>query len=93
MSRAPSPGPTGAVVYPASPALVLGPGALASPVDVATPVCQSVAELGVREEVGYARRIVEEGTSAHRQLAAVRETGELTAVVDRLIRETMEGVG
>ena len=51
-----------------------------------------VDELGVREEVGYAHRILEEGTSAQRQLATYRETGELTAVVDRLIRETMEGV-
>ncbi len=51
-----------------------------------------VDELGVREEVEYAYRIMEEGTSADRQLAAWRETGSLEAVVDRLVEETREGL-
>ena len=51
-----------------------------------------VDELGSRKEVEYAYRILEEGTSADRQVAAYRKTGELNAVVDLLIRETREGV-
>jgi carboxylate-amine ligase len=49
-------------------------------------------ELGSRKEVEYAFRILEEGTSADRQLARYRETGDLNAVVDALISETAEGV-
>ena len=50
-------------------------------------------DLGSRQEVELALRILEEGTSADRQLAVFRETGDLTAVVDHLAKETMEGVG
>jgi len=49
-------------------------------------------ELGSRKEVEYAYRILEEGTSADRQLATFQRTGDLNAVVDQLIRETSEGV-
>ncbi len=49
-------------------------------------------ELGSRKEIEYAYRILEEGTSADRQLATYRATGDLKAVVDRLIVETEEGV-
>ena len=49
-------------------------------------------ELGTRSEVEYAYRILEEGTSADRQLAVFRETGDLKDVVDLLVRETREGV-
>ena len=49
-------------------------------------------ELGSRKEVEYAYRILEEGTSADRQLATFQKTGDLNAVVDQLIRETSEGV-
>jgi carboxylate-amine ligase len=49
-------------------------------------------ELGSRKEVEYAFRIMEEGTSADRQLATWKRTGDLKAVVDQLIRETAEGV-
>jgi glutamate---cysteine ligase / carboxylate-amine ligase len=49
-------------------------------------------ELGSRKEVQYAFRILEQGTSADRQLARYRETGDLNAVVDALISETAEGV-
>ncbi|HKU60876.1 MAG TPA: carboxylate-amine ligase [Gemmatimonadales bacterium] len=49
-------------------------------------------ELGSRKEVEYAFTILEQGTSADRQLARFRETGDLKAVVDSLISETAEGV-
>ena len=44
--------------------------------------------LGSREEVGYIRTILAEGTSADRQLKVYRESGDLNAVVDHLIAET-----
>ena len=49
-------------------------------------------ELGSRKEIEYAYRILDEGTSADRQLATYRRTGSLQAVVDQLIAETEEGV-
>jgi glutamate---cysteine ligase / carboxylate-amine ligase len=49
-------------------------------------------ELGSRAEVEYAYRIFQEGTSADRQLATFRRTGDLKAVVDQLIAETEQGV-
>ena len=49
-------------------------------------------ELGSRKEIEYAYRILDEGTSADRQLATFRRTGSLQAVVDQLIKETEEGV-
>jgi glutamate---cysteine ligase / carboxylate-amine ligase len=51
-----------------------------------------VDELGSRQEVEYAFRILEEGTSADRQVATWRRTGDLHAVVDQLITETKEGL-
>ncbi|HEY6071799.1 MAG TPA: hypothetical protein VIV15_00030, partial [Anaerolineales bacterium] len=51
-----------------------------------------VDELGSRKEVEYAYRILEEGTSADRQLATFQSSGSLQAVVDQLIKETEEGV-
>ena len=51
-----------------------------------------VDELGSRKEVEYAYKIMEEGSSAHRQLRVYEETGDLKAVVDNLIAETEEGV-
>ncbi len=50
-------------------------------------------ELGSRKEVEYAYRILEEGSSAERQLRVFEETGDLKAVVDSIIAETAEGVG
>lgn len=50
-------------------------------------------ELGSRKEVEYAFKILEEGSSADRQLRVFEETGEMKAVVDHLIAETAEGVG
>jgi carboxylate-amine ligase len=49
-------------------------------------------ELGSRREVEYAFHILEHGTSADRQIARYRQTGDLKAVVDSLISETAEGV-
>ncbi|HSG08161.1 MAG TPA: carboxylate-amine ligase [Longimicrobiales bacterium] len=49
-------------------------------------------ELGSREDVAYARQILSEGSSAHRQIRILEETGDMNAVVDHLIAETMEGV-
>ena len=51
-----------------------------------------VDELGSRNEVEYAYRILEEGSSADRQLAVFERTGSHQAVVDHLIAETVEGV-
>jgi len=51
-----------------------------------------IDELGSRQEVEYAYRILEEGSSADRQLATYQRTGDLKAVVDQLIQETSEGV-
>jgi carboxylate-amine ligase len=51
-----------------------------------------VDDLGSRKEVEYAYRILDEGTSADRQLATYRRTGDLKAVVDQLIAETREGI-
>src|SRR5699024_5397792 len=49
-------------------------------------------ELGTRDQINYAFRILEEGSSADRQLATYRRTGDLRAVVDQLVVETAEGV-
>jgi carboxylate-amine ligase len=51
-----------------------------------------VDDLGSRAEVEYLRTIAANGTSADRQLATWRETGDLKTVVDRLAEETLEGV-
>ncbi len=51
-----------------------------------------VDELGSRKEVEYVYRILEEGSSADRQLAVFEQTGDLRAVVDQLITETAEGL-
>ncbi len=52
-----------------------------------------VDELGCREEINYIYKILETGTSADRQLRVYQETGgDLQAVVDMLIKETIEGV-
>jgi glutamate---cysteine ligase / carboxylate-amine ligase len=49
-------------------------------------------DIGSRKEVEYAFKILEQGTSADRQLARFQKTGDLKAVVDALIAETKEGV-
>ncbi|MBI2689849.1 MAG: carboxylate-amine ligase [Acidobacteria bacterium] len=52
-----------------------------------------VDELGSREEIGYLRRLMEEGTGADRQLRVWRETGDLVKVVDYIVSETERDVG
>ena len=51
-----------------------------------------VDDLGSRKDVEYVYRILENGTSADRQLATYERTGDLKAVVDQLADETLEGV-
>ncbi len=51
-----------------------------------------VDDLGSRKDVEYVRTMVEQGSSADRQLATYAETGSLEVVVQRLAAETMEGV-
>ncbi len=51
-----------------------------------------VDDLGSRKEVEYLLHIAEHGSSADRQLQIYRETGDLQAVVDNLIAETLEGI-
>jgi carboxylate-amine ligase len=51
-----------------------------------------VDELGSRQEVEYAFRMLDHGTSADRQLAVFERSGDMRAVVDQLIHETSEGV-
>ncbi len=51
-----------------------------------------VDELGSRKEVEYAYHILQEGSSADRQIATYQRTGDFKAVVDQLVRETSEGV-
>jgi len=51
-----------------------------------------VDDLGSREEVEYVKTILREGTSADRQLRVFRETGDLKAVVEHVVRETRAGV-
>ena len=52
-----------------------------------------VDELDLREAVSYVHTILRDGTSADRQLATYRETGDFTAVVDRVVAETRAGLG
>ncbi len=51
-----------------------------------------VDELGSRQAASYVKTLLEEGTSADRQLRVYRETGHLHAVVDHLAAETIAGV-
>jgi carboxylate-amine ligase len=49
-------------------------------------------EFGGRQDIEYAYRILDHGSSADRQLATYKRSGDLHAVVDQLIAETEEGV-
>jgi glutamate---cysteine ligase / carboxylate-amine ligase len=51
-----------------------------------------VDELGSRKEIEHVHTILERGTSADRQLQVYRETNDLKAVVDDLIKMTLENV-
>jgi glutamate---cysteine ligase / carboxylate-amine ligase len=51
-----------------------------------------VDNLGSRSAVDYVRTIMNEGTSADRQLRVYKETGDIKAVVRHLVAETRAGV-
>ena len=51
-----------------------------------------VDDLESRKEIEYAYTILREGTSADRQLAVHRQTGDLNAVVEHVVAETREGI-
>jgi carboxylate-amine ligase len=51
-----------------------------------------VDDLGSRHALNVIEDVLATGTGADRQLAVYRETGDLKAVVDRLIEDTMVGV-
>jgi carboxylate-amine ligase len=55
-------------------------------------VSDVVEELDSVEEVGYIRRILEDGNGADRQLRVFAETGDLKKVVDYMIDETATGL-
>jgi carboxylate-amine ligase len=50
-----------------------------------------VDDLGSRKALQYVHTIVEEGTSADKQLAVFRRTGDLRAVVQWVVEETRAG--
>src|SRR6266540_2308920 len=50
-----------------------------------------VDELESREAVEYVHTVLREGTSADRQLAVFRETGDLKAIVRHIVEETRAG--
>lgn len=51
-----------------------------------------VDELGSRREVDYVHTILRDGTSADRQLRVYKETGDLRAVVEHVVKETRAGI-
>jgi carboxylate-amine ligase len=51
-----------------------------------------VDDLGTRQEVEYAYKILECGSSADRQIKVFETTGDMKAIVKHLIDETKEGV-
>jgi carboxylate-amine ligase len=55
-------------------------------------VDEVVDELGSRKEIEYVYEILENGTSADRQLRTFAETGDLKAVTDQLMAETLQQV-
>jgi glutamate---cysteine ligase / carboxylate-amine ligase len=55
-------------------------------------VSDVVEELGSGREIGYLRRILEDGNGADRQLRVFHETRDLKSVVDYMIGETERGL-
>ena len=53
---------------------------------------EEIDELGLAPDLAYLDTILEQGTSADRQLRVWRETNDLDAVVDQICTETMQGV-
>jgi len=60
--------------------------------EILTWIDDVVDDLDSRKEVEYAYTILRGGTSADRQLAVYRDTGDLHAVVDHVVAETRDGV-
>ena len=55
-------------------------------------ISEEVDELGTRTYIAPIERMLQNGTSADRQLRVFADTGDLKAVVDHLIAETKEGL-
>ncbi len=55
-------------------------------------VDNAVEELGSRHEINTIYKILEHGTSARKQLEVYQKTGDIKAVVDFLIKETLTGL-
>ena len=53
-------------------------------------LAEEIDELGSRKEVEHALTILQRGTSADRQVAIHKETGDAKAVVDWLVDETVK---
>jgi carboxylate-amine ligase len=51
-----------------------------------------IDELGTRNEIEYAYKIMESGSSADRQLKTFAATGSTRAVADQLVKDTQEGI-
>jgi carboxylate-amine ligase len=51
-----------------------------------------VDDLGSRDAVNHIHKVLARGTGADRQMEVFRKTGDLNAVVDYLIAETLDGV-
>ena len=58
------------------------------PIEVLELVDDVLDELGTRKEVEYLHTILEGGSSADRQLATYRRSGDLIQVVDQLVEES-----
>lgn len=56
--------------------------------DLLSMLDEEITELEIRPHIEVIHRILEEGSSADRQLAVYQETGDLRQVVDHLIEET-----
>ncbi len=56
-------------------------------------ISSEIEELGSRREVEHIERIIREGNGADRQLEVWRQSKDIKAVVDSIIRETYEGLG
>jgi carboxylate-amine ligase len=52
-----------------------------------------IDELDSRSEIEYVHTILTQGTSADRQMAVYRQTGDFAAVVEHVVEETKEGLG
>lgn len=52
-----------------------------------------IDDLGIRQEINYANKILDEGSSADRQVEVFNKTNDTKAVVTHLISETKEGLG